>query len=116
MKWTRGALWINLVVGFWMIAVPFVWAASANRTWTVSEIVIGILLIAFSWWMLGAAQPPAAAAWLELLCGAWLVASPFVLIYGGSRAVMANNVTAGVITMVVAAAVTRQLMHRPTPA
>jgi hypothetical protein len=115
----RRAVWINLIVGIWLIIAPFgLSAAGVANAWAVNDIALGILLIVLSWWMLGALTAPAGAAWFEVVCGIWLIIAPFVLGYQGTRAAMSNNAICGIIVIIVAAATALALTKtgRPTPA
>ncbi len=45
--------WINAILGVWLVVAPFV-LSYANNTPRVNDIVLGILVIAFSLWSGGA--------------------------------------------------------------
>ena len=109
----KGFIWINLLLGIWLIIAPFAFAVTGAPMG--NDIVLGILLIAFSWWMLGAMAPPVGTAWFEILCGIWLIVAPFVLGYGAMRSAMSNDVVCGIIAIIVAAAASWTLTRRPLP-
>jgi len=111
----KNVSWINLLVGIWLIIAPFaLGAAGVNHVWTGNDVVLGVLLIAFSWWMLAAIAPPVGTAWFEILCGIWLVIAPFVLQYSHRVAAAGNDVICGIITIVIAAIASRALTTTPT--
>jgi hypothetical protein len=88
----RGSGWVNIVLGIWVIVSPFVLAFhSSKAVWSnvVTGIIVGILAL-IRWRM---RQP--GWSWLNLILGAWLVISPFVLFL--SAAAMWNNVILGII-------------------
>lgn len=107
--------WINLLLGIWLIIAPFAIGYAALSGAAVGEdIVLGILLIAFSWWILAAMAPPMGAAWFEVLCGIWLIIAPFVLRYTAmARAATGNDVVCGIIAIVVALIASRALVTTP---
>jgi hypothetical protein len=110
-------VWINLILGIWLIIAPFALGVAAiSRTPVTNDVILGILLIAFSWWMLAAIAAPLGAAWFEVLCGLWLIASPFVLQYSRIAVAMANDVIVGIITVVVALVASRTITRTPAAA
>jgi len=113
----KRTIWINLILGIWLIISPFVLGfAATTRAAVTNDVILGILLIAFSWWILAAIAAPMGAAWFELFCGLWLIVSPFVLQFNRVAAAMANDVVVGIITAVVALVVARSLSQTPTAA
>ena len=113
----KDSIWINLLVGIWLLIAPFALAAGGGAAaWTANDVVLGILLIAFSWWILGALMPPVGTAWFEILCGIWLIVAPFVLRYNTLHAATGNDVICGIIAIVVAATVSRTIARRETVA
>jgi VIT1/CCC1 family predicted Fe2+/Mn2+ transporter len=87
-----GSSWVNILLGIWVIVSPFVLAFHSSKAiWSnvVTGAVVGILAIIR--WRIH--QP--GWSWLNLILGAWLVISPFVLFLSG--AAMWNNVILGVI-------------------
>jgi hypothetical protein len=111
----KGSVWINLLVGIWLIIAPFALAiGGVNSVWATNDVILGILLIAFSWWMLAAIAPPTGAAWFEILCGIWLIVAPFVLRYSDVLHARWNDVVCGIIAIIVAAVASWATTHRPT--
>jgi hypothetical protein len=83
---------VNIVLGIWVIVSPFVLAFhSSKAVWSnvVTGVIVGILAL-IRW---SVRQP--GWSWLNLILGAWLVISPFVLVL--SAAAMWNNVILGII-------------------
>src|SRR5262249_41854751 len=107
-------MWITLLLGVWLIVAPFSMGASA--TVATNDFVVGILLVATSAWILAIDTPPAGAAWFDVLCGMWLIASPFVLGYRAMRASAGNDIVAGVIAIIVSGIAAMALTRRPTVA
>ena len=110
----KGIIWINLLLGIWLIIAPFAFAVTGAPMG--NDIVLGILLIAFSWWILGAIAPPLGTTWFEILCGIWLIVAPFVLRYSTMRNVAGSDIVVGIVTIIVAAIVSRTLTRLPTAA
>ncbi len=113
----KSVSWINLLVGIWLIIAPFALAAGGpSHVWSANDVILGVLLIAFSWWTLAAIAPPLGAAWFQILCGIWLIVAPFVLQYSRVRAAVANDVICGIIAIVVSAVASRAIARTPTAA
>jgi len=108
----KGITWINLLLGIWLIVAAI--ARGAMGVVMTNDVILGILLIAFSWWMLGALVPPVGAAWFEILCGIWLIVAPFVLRYADLRGATSNDVVAGIVTVIVAAVASYAITRTPT--
>jgi hypothetical protein len=103
---------INVLFGAWLIAAPFVLGYSTSHMEMANDIVIGVLLIACSWWMIAAAAGQAGAAALELLCGDWLIVAPFLWHYGRASRPFNNDIIVGIASVLVAATVLRMLGSR----
>jgi len=103
---------INILLGAWLIAAPFVLGYAGARVEMRNDIVLGILLIACSCWMLAAAAGRIEAGGLELLCGLWLVAAPFVSHYGRLSRPFSNDILIGTLTMVASATAMWMLASR----
>ncbi len=101
----KGVTWINLLAGVWLIVAAI--ARGATGVVLMNDVILGVLLMAFSWWMLAAIVPPVGTAWFEMLCGIWLIVAPFVLGFSRLREATGNDVVVGIITLIVAAVAAR---------
>jgi len=91
---------INLILGIWLIASPFVLAYAAGHAPAVSnDIVIGVLLVACSLWIVATPVTPYSAVAFEGLCGVWLIAAPFALRERALAHAVANNVIVGAVVL-----------------
>ncbi len=110
----KNITWINILLGIWLVIAPFALAAFGGRgAWTANDVVLGLLLIGFSWWIVAASAPPTGAAWFEVLCGIWLIVAPFVLRYSVSSH-KSNDVISGIIAIIVAAVAIGAMPHLPS--
>jgi hypothetical protein len=91
--------WVNLVLGIWLCASPWVMQFSDVTTATQNVVVVGFVLIlteivtlsAFHVW----------EEWVTVVLGAWLVISPWVL--GVATLVpMANFIIVGLVVLALA--------------
>lgn len=103
-----GPNWINVLLGLWVLISPFVLAFSNLREIMWNNVATGgaVLLLAF-----GRAGGNAGGSALNVLLGAWLIISPFVL--GFSRSVpLWNNIVLGALIVIAALVAASQ---RPRP-
>ena len=99
---SRIASWINVIVGIWLIITPYIYGYAGTTVGTSSiliGIVVGVLSLvrAFSslrgtFWL----------SWVNVIAGAWLIISPFVLGVTDSNAVFANEIIFGIVVGIVA--------------
>jgi hypothetical protein len=106
--------WVNLLLGIWLIVGLFaLGVARLSPAALTNNIIIGVLVLVMSWWVITAAAPPTGAAWFQVFCGLWLLASPFVLKYRQLRTVAGNDIVVGIIVIAVALAEARAVARRP---
>jgi SPW repeat-containing protein len=108
--------WINLILGIWLIISAFVFGSMGLRAPVANDIVLGILLIASSWWILATLGSAVGLGWFQILCGIWLVISPFILRYGQATHAMTNDVVVGIIVFIVGIVETQAMVRRPVGA
>jgi hypothetical protein len=108
---------LNILLGAWLIAAPFVLGYAGSRMQVGNDVALGVLLIACSWWLLAAASGQVAAAGLGLLGGLWLIAAPFVWHYGQLSRPFSNDVIVGILSVLVSASAMWMITSRTkTPA
>src|SRR5579859_3108700 len=105
--------WINLVLGIWLIISTLVIGYSAASVAVTNNIIIGVVIVACSWWMLAAMVGADWCGWLQLLCGIWLIIAPFALRYSGLTHVMGNDAIVGIIVFIVSLIETQAPTHLP---
>jgi hypothetical protein len=103
---------INILLGAWLIAAPFVLGYASSRPEMGNDVALGVLLIACSWWMLAATVGQAGAAGLQLLGGLWLIAAPFVWHYAQISWPYSNDVVVGILSAMVSATTVLMLASR----
>ena len=103
---------INILLGAWLIAAPFVLGYAGSRMEMGNDVALGILLIACSWWMLAAAAGQVGAGEVQLLGGLWLIAAPFVWHDGQFSRPFSNDIVVGILSVLVSATATWMLGSR----
>jgi hypothetical protein len=91
---------VNLVLGLWLIASPWVLghAAEANPTW--NAVVLGALVGVAA--LVALFRVMAWEEWTNVVLGLWLVISPWVLGFTGIAAAMWNAIIVGIIVAALA--------------
>jgi SPW repeat-containing protein len=105
--------WINLLLGVWLVVSPYVLGSMTTGATVGNDIVLGILLIASSWWILAARTEALGVSWFQMLCGIWLVIAPFVLSYRAVTHALANDVVVGAIVFIVGLLESQAVTHGP---
>ena len=96
----KGASSVNLILGLWLIAAPFVLAFTSSAF--VNDILCGIAIAFLAG--LRIHRPTLAtrpASWVNLAIGAWLVVAPFVLDYLSGPAAW-NDIVVGILVLMFA--------------
>jgi hypothetical protein len=103
---------VNIVLGAWLIAAPFVLGYAGARLEMSNDVALGVLLIAFSWWMLAAPSSQVVIGVLQIVCGLWLIVAPFVLRYGPLSRPYTNDTLVGILSVLAGVASTWMLSAR----
>ncbi len=112
MERLKHVIQINILLGAWLIAAPFVLGYASARMQMGNDVAVGVLLIACSWWILAAAAGQVGAGGLQLLAGLWLIAVPFVWHYGQLSRPFGNDIVVGILSGLVSAASMWMLVAR----
>jgi hypothetical protein len=87
---------VNQIAAIWLIVyVAFVLRDAATMMVTISDGIVGLVLLLCSWRLLTETRPLAAAGWLQLACGVWLLIAPTVLRYPPDSPPALNNLVTG---------------------
>jgi hypothetical protein len=91
---------VSVVMGVWLIVSPWVLGVHAPLQAIGNFVAIGIVLGAFA--LTEMFIPEAWEEWSELVLGAWLIASPWVLEFTDMRVAVQNAVACGLVVSVLA--------------
>lgn len=91
---------VNLVLGLWMMASPWVLAYAAEMTPTRNAFIVGIFIAGLA--LLALFKVMAWEEWLSVALGAWLVISPWILGFSALATAMWNAVIVGLVVGVLA--------------
>jgi hypothetical protein len=91
---------VNLVIGLWMIAAPWLLAFQAETRPMWNAVILGVVIAAVALYAMF--HVFAWQEWANAVFGAWLVVSPWVLGFSGLYAAMLNAVVAGAVVLALA--------------
>jgi SPW repeat-containing protein len=97
----KRTVWMNGILGVWLVVAPFVLGYSASLTMTANDVIVGVLIVMCAWWILTSAEPTPTMAVGLGLCGLWLIVVPFLLAYAAWSLPMANDVAVGAVTLAI---------------
>lgn len=93
----RGISIITIILGAWLVVSPYLLGYSTSQAvW--NQTILGIVVAIFAIWQM--ANPIARwAGWINVVVGAWLIVSPFILGYEGGAAYW-NQIVAAIVVVV----------------
>lgn len=91
---------LNLILGLWMIASPWVLSYQFERTATWNAVIVGLLIAAAAAYALFRIM--AWEEWAGVVFGIWLIISPWVLGFSTVAVATWNAVIVGVIVAALA--------------
>jgi drug/metabolite transporter (DMT)-like permease len=86
---------LNLVLGVWMLASPWALQYGPERYPTWNAVALGILIAGAA--LIALFRVKAWEEWTNVVLGAWLIVSPWVLRFNALEPAMANAVIVGAI-------------------
>jgi SPW repeat len=97
----RTASGINVALGIWLIASPWVFDYS-GRAPVLNSVLVGALIATSAATRLASLHESAAVNAVCLLLGFWTIVSPWVSGYVANKAALANNLMVGVLVTALA--------------
>ncbi len=94
----RTASGVNVVLGIWLIASPWVFNFS-GRAPVLNSVLVGALIAMLGVVRLAALQESAGVSGINLLLGFWTIVSPWASGYVANKGAVANNIMVGVLVI-----------------
>ena len=100
--------WLGILGSAWIIFAPFTLVYFDTTMALVNELIVGTIAFISSMYLAYMANRShdttgrMVAGWLLVVCGLWLIVSPFVLNYSSVPRAFSNNIITGVLFVVVA--------------
>ena len=98
-KWASG---LNALAGLWLIVSPFVLSYSNLQNAMWNDIVLGVVIGAIALFRFSGAYTQAWLSWVNLVLGAWVFISPFVLGFTSNQVALWDNLIFGAVVFVLA--------------
>lgn len=106
----KGASWVNLLLGIWLLVSPMV--LHVDAVLGRSNMASAVLAIIVAIWGLVVREEHRASGWIGLLIGFWVFMAPYVLAVVEGAVPLANNGLVGALLMIFAIVRT---LSEPTP-
>ena len=119
----KRVVWLNLLLGVWLVLSPFMLdsgasgIAMANTVFAslLNDVIVGLVLIADSWWVLAGMGAGVSASGIGALVGVWMILAPSLLGYSQQlRALSTSDIAVGVLVLVASAIETWAFVHEPS--
>jgi hypothetical protein len=97
----RAASSVNVVLGIWLIASPWVFDYS-GRAPVLNSVFVGALIATLAAVRLASFHERAGLSGINLLLGFWTIVSPWASGYVANKEAVANNIMVGVLVTALA--------------
>ncbi|MCC7107174.1 MAG: SPW repeat protein [Chloroflexi bacterium] len=97
LKWSSG---INIIAGLWLIISPWVLGFSGLAAVRNNDVILGIIIVVLAAIREFGAHRASWLSWINVIAGAWVFVSAFVLSASTQPAPFWNNIILGVIVFV----------------
>ncbi len=94
---------MNISLALWQVFSPFIlgYASSPLALW--DGLIVGLVILVLAWYRMLRPTSAATASWVNLVLGAWLAVSPFILGLTSVNAALWNDITIGIAVVFFAA-------------
>lgn len=104
MKTANSLSWLVAVAGLWEFLSPFILGYSTATVALWNAVIVGIVLVVLAGW---AALSPDNRTdrnleWINVVIGAWLLVSPFILAFSAISVALWNSIIVGLVVIVLA--------------
>lgn len=96
----KGASWVYLLLGIWLLASPVV--LHVDAVLARSNMASAVLAIIVAIWGIASREERHGSGWIGLLIGFWVFMSPYALAVVEGSVALANNGIVGTLMMVFA--------------
>lgn len=93
----RAASSINAILGIWLIFTPWIYGYAATARGTAwNSIFVGIAILILGTLRYRSPHDHVGLSWVNIVLGAWTLASPWIYAYAQNQEMLRNSVTAGI--------------------
>jgi sulfite exporter TauE/SafE len=94
---------LNVLLGIWIIASPFILTFTDNSSALWNDIIVGAVVLILGLVRLSSTRMTSWASWVNLILGLWMVVAPYVLTYSDITNALWNNIVLGIAVAILAA-------------
>ncbi len=98
----RATSGINTALGLYLIASPWIWGYSIYGAAMWNSVAVGIAIALFGATRVRDPHHASTLSWVNLILGAWTIASPWVFGYTPNGPAMWNSIILGAVVIVLA--------------
>lgn len=91
---------INLILGLWLIAAPFVLTFTAHRGSEWNNIIVGAIVAVLAAIRLWGGVGTGWLSWVNVVLGLWLIVSPWIFGNSNVSAILWDDIIIGAIIVV----------------
>jgi hypothetical protein len=99
---TRSASGINVLLGCWLIASPWIFGYTPDASAFWNSICAGAIVALLAAGRFSSPRSSVGSSWLNLLLGLWTIASPWIYGYAANGAAMWDCIAVGIVIAVLA--------------
>ena len=92
----RSASGVNVLLGCWLIASPWIFAYTGNASAFWNSIVAGALVVLLAAGRFSLPRSSLGSSWLNVLLGLWTIVSPWIYGYAANGAAMWDCIAVGI--------------------
>ena len=99
----RSASSLNVLLGCWLIASPWIFGYTAGPSGFWNSICAGVLIAVLAISRVSAIRTGSGRSWVNFLLGLWMIVSPWIYGYFGNASATWDNVALGIVVAALAA-------------
>ncbi len=87
---------MNISLALWQVFSPFIlgYASSPLALW--DGLIVGLVILVLAWYRMLRPTSSVIPSWVNLVLGAWLAVSPFILGFTSVNMALWNDITIGI--------------------
>jgi hypothetical protein len=91
---------ISALAGIWLIVSPWVLTYTNDAAATWDDVLFGVIFLVLAGLRVWNPALPAWISWLNVIAGAWILISPWVLGHSGLTAALWSEVVTGIVVII----------------
>lgn len=88
---------LNILLGLWLIASPWVFSFSSLQGALWNSIIVGVVVVVLAWVRITNPTRYVWASWVNLLLGLWILVSPWIFSFSTNTGALWDSVITGIV-------------------